>query len=186
MSRHYAHKLIGGSEIATNLLTAVNIPHPCEIQPVHERQVRPLTVLEPNQQRDVWEEAVRTAPVGKVCHFRTPAISVSGELSDETAETASGPSGLGSGRRWTGAVAAGDGSGGPLAAWQGYPCPSLGCPFAGRGGAVVPLGAVDLSFRGAVLGRISVCRCPRRVRSYPPHRFRVKITRRKLVFFRGR
>ena len=124
MSRHYAHKLIGGSEIATNLLTAVNIPHPCEIQPVHERQVRPLTVLEPNQQRDVWEEAVRTAPVGKVCHFRTPAISVSGELSDETAETASGPSGLGSGRRW-----AGDGPRGPLAAWQGYPCLILGCPL---------------------------------------------------------
>jgi len=61
--------------------------------------------------------AVRTAPVGKVCHFRTPAISVSGGFSDETAETASVPSGLGSGRRWAGAVAAGDGSGEPLAAW---------------------------------------------------------------------
>ncbi|MBU4233281.1 MAG: hypothetical protein L6277_12125 [Desulfobacterales bacterium] len=35
---------------------------PCEIQPVHERQVRPLAVLEPNEQRDVWEVAVRTAP----------------------------------------------------------------------------------------------------------------------------
>ena len=33
---------------------------------------------------------MRTAPAGKVCHFRTPAISVSGGFPDETAETASG------------------------------------------------------------------------------------------------
>ena len=38
----------------------------------------------------------------------------------------------------------------------------LGSPFAGRGGAVVNLRAVDLSFRGEVWGRISGCRCPRR------------------------
>jgi hypothetical protein len=31
--------------------------------------------------------------------------------------------------------------------------------FAGRGGAVMALGAVDLSFRGEVWGRISGCRC---------------------------
>ena len=66
----------------------------------------PLVVLEPNEQRYVWGVAVRTAPVGKVCHFRTPAISVSGIFSDETAETASVPSGLFRGRRWAGAVAA--------------------------------------------------------------------------------
>jgi len=58
--------------------------------------------------------------------------------------------------------------------------------FAGRGGAVMALGAVDLSFWGEVWGRILGCRCSRRARSYPPHRCWVKITKRKLAFFRGR
>jgi uncharacterized Zn finger protein len=31
-----------------------------------QRQTRPLTSLPPDQQRDVWEEVVRTAPDGKV------------------------------------------------------------------------------------------------------------------------
>ena len=69
LGRHQAYNLIRGSQVATNLLTAVNIPHPCEIQPVHERQVRPLTILEPNQQCDVWEEAVRTSD-GKVVTYK--------------------------------------------------------------------------------------------------------------------
>ena len=103
MGRNLAHKMITGSRVATNLCTAVHLYTPCEIMPTSEYQCRPLVVLKPNQQRDVWEEAVRTAPAGKVCHFRTPAIPVSGGFSDETAETASG---LGSGRRWPGAVAA--------------------------------------------------------------------------------
>jgi len=49
-------------------------------------------------------------------------------------------SGLGTGRRWAGAVAAsgrlGDGFGETLAAAPGYPCLPLGVPFRGRGGAV--------------------------------------------------
>ena len=112
MGRAYANRLIAGSQVAVNLIQECNVmPHgitlsPCEIQPTNEYQIRPLVVLELNQQRDVWEIAVRTAPVGKVCHFRTPAISVSGGFSDETAETASVASGQGSGRRWAGAVAA--------------------------------------------------------------------------------
>ena len=106
MGRQYADRLIAGSQVAVNLTPrGVTMP-PCETQPMFEKQVRPLVILEPNQQRDVWEMAVRTAPVGKVCHFRTPAISVSGGFSDETAETASVASGQGSGRRWAGAVAA--------------------------------------------------------------------------------
>ncbi|MBU4354679.1 MAG: hypothetical protein KJ822_04965 [Proteobacteria bacterium] len=55
-----------------------------------EKQVRPLAVLEPTEQRDVWEVAVKSAPAGKVCHFRTPVISVSGGFSDETAENGVG------------------------------------------------------------------------------------------------
>ena len=78
---------------------------------------------------------MKTAPAGKVCHFRTPAISVSGGFSDETAETASG---LGSGRRWAGAAS------GRLGMVPADPWPrskvthalTLGSTFAGRGGAV--------------------------------------------------
>jgi hypothetical protein len=81
---------------------------------------------------------VRTAPAGKVCHFRTPAILVNGGFSDETAETASVLSGLGSGRRWPVAVAAFDWgwrTPGRVARLPLPPFP-LGCPFVGRGGAV--------------------------------------------------
>jgi hypothetical protein len=37
-----------------------------DIQPTNERQVRPLTGLGPKQQREVWKEAVKTAPKGQV------------------------------------------------------------------------------------------------------------------------
>jgi hypothetical protein len=47
------------------LATAVAMMPPCEIQPIHEKQVRPLAKLEPAQQCEVWEEAVRCAD-GKV------------------------------------------------------------------------------------------------------------------------
>ena len=69
LGRHQAYNLIRGSAVATNLLTRVNTPHPCEIQPVHEKQVRPLSVLDPDQQCEVWEEAVRSAD-GKVVTYR--------------------------------------------------------------------------------------------------------------------
>ena len=45
MGRHYAHYLVNGSKVAANLLTRVNMMPPCEIQPIYERQVRPLTIL---------------------------------------------------------------------------------------------------------------------------------------------
>jgi len=41
----------------------------CEIQPIHERRVRPLASLEPAQQCEVWEEAVRSAD-GKVITYK--------------------------------------------------------------------------------------------------------------------
>jgi hypothetical protein len=66
--RTYANYLIRGSRVATNLATAVATMLPCEIQPIHEQQVRPLAVLEPAQQCEVWEEAVRSAD-GKAVTF---------------------------------------------------------------------------------------------------------------------
>jgi hypothetical protein len=66
MGRRYANRLIVGSQVAENLTPMGALCTPCEIQPVYERQIRPLTVLEPDQQRDVWEEAVKTAPAGRL------------------------------------------------------------------------------------------------------------------------
>ena len=63
MAKSYAHYLVSGSQVAANLvLPRGNLYTPCEIQPIHEKQVRPLRVLEPAQQRTVWDEAVKTAP----------------------------------------------------------------------------------------------------------------------------
>jgi len=66
MSRQYSYNLISGSVVAANLSTTVDMMSTCEIQPTCEYQVRPLTVLEPAQQREVWEKAVKTAKAGKV------------------------------------------------------------------------------------------------------------------------
>jgi hypothetical protein len=80
IDRSYAGRLIRGSQVAANLGGQMiqeskdgahghQLYTPCEIQPIHERQIRPLTVLEPDQQCEVWEEAVRSAD-GKVVTFK--------------------------------------------------------------------------------------------------------------------
>jgi len=67
--------LITGSQVAANLVArATNFAPlvkftPCEIQPTNEYQVRPLRTLEPAQQCEVWEEAVRSAD-GKVVTYK--------------------------------------------------------------------------------------------------------------------
>jgi hypothetical protein len=74
VGRAYANYLIGGSQVAANLATAVALCTPCEIQPIHERQVRPLTILDPAQQCEVWEEAVRSADGKVVTYKRVKAL----------------------------------------------------------------------------------------------------------------
>ena len=70
MGRSYAHYLVTGAKVAANLLsTREDLYTPCEIQPFFEKQVRPLSQLEPEQQCDVWEEAVRIAD-GKVVTYK--------------------------------------------------------------------------------------------------------------------
>ena len=86
-----------------------------------------------------------------------------------------------------GVGSAGDGSGGPLAAWQGDPCPlTLGCPFAARGGPVsgpqrrrfiVPVGGQGAQFRLPVSPAGEVLSSPQ---------MSVKIIKRYMAFFRGR
>ncbi len=68
MGKNYANRLISGSQVATNLVPMGTLCTPCEIQPIHENQVRPLRILEPAQQCEVWEEAVRSAD-GKVVTY---------------------------------------------------------------------------------------------------------------------
>lgn len=58
--RNYANKLIVASETARNLGTIV------PILPQNETQVRPLTQLPAEQQVRAWQEAVESAPAGKV------------------------------------------------------------------------------------------------------------------------
>jgi hypothetical protein len=57
-SRPRAYQLIEAAKITRNLSTVV------DIQPTSERQTRPLTNLEPEQQAEVWKKAVETAPEG--------------------------------------------------------------------------------------------------------------------------
>jgi len=59
MSRIHAHRMIEAATVADNLLPIGNIP-------ATESQARPLTTLEPEAQREVWQRAVETAPNGKV------------------------------------------------------------------------------------------------------------------------
>jgi len=57
--RNYANKLIKASEVVENLGTNVPIPK-------SEGSLRPLTSLPPDQQREVYQKAVETAPGGRV------------------------------------------------------------------------------------------------------------------------
>lgn len=52
ISRFYAHRLIDAAQVAENLLPIGN-------KPTHESQVRPLSKLEPEAQRNVWAQAVQ-------------------------------------------------------------------------------------------------------------------------------
>ena len=60
MTDNYANKLIGAAEVVGNLGTIV------PVLPATESQARPLTKLDPEEQREVWQEVVATAQGGKV------------------------------------------------------------------------------------------------------------------------
>lgn len=59
-NRNYANKIIIAAETVDNLGTIV------PILPATESQTRPLTVLDPDQQRAAWQQAIDTAPNGRV------------------------------------------------------------------------------------------------------------------------
>lgn len=71
---NYALRLMRGAAVVENIATTPTIVGvlPDEtlpmgrVLPTNERQVRPLITLSPDQQRDAWQEAVATAPNGKI------------------------------------------------------------------------------------------------------------------------
>jgi hypothetical protein len=73
---NYANKMIAATEVVGNLGTMV------PILPENERQARPLTHLEPEQQREAWRQALETAPDGKVTAAHVEHI-VSGILAPQ-------------------------------------------------------------------------------------------------------
>jgi hypothetical protein len=60
LSRTYAYQLIGASEVVDEV-AAVS-----DVVPTNEAQARPLASLPPEQRVEVWQEAVDTAPEGKI------------------------------------------------------------------------------------------------------------------------
>jgi len=67
LSRPRAYQLIDAAAIAGRLSTIV------DILPATESQARPLTQLEPEEQAVAWQQAVETAPNGKVTAACIPA-----------------------------------------------------------------------------------------------------------------
>lgn len=85
MTRDFAYKQIGA---ATVYYSIQNSGMPV---PERETHVRPLTSLEPEAQREVWQRAVETAPNGKITaahveqtkrEYLTPLWSADGESGD--------------------------------------------------------------------------------------------------------
>lgn len=58
-SDRYARYILASTKVVQNISTGT-------IVPVTESQARPLSKLEPDQQRAAWKQAVETAPEGKV------------------------------------------------------------------------------------------------------------------------
>ena len=125
MAKTHANRLISGSKVAANLTPVGALCTSCEIQPTSEFQIRPLAQLEPDQQCEVWEEAVMSAD-SKVVTFRQVKALVT-ELIGPAPEP-NPPS----------ASHSGFASSGPLRRTPfAPPAPfTLGAPFRGRGGAV--------------------------------------------------
>lgn len=67
MKRAHAYRLIESAGVIANLSPIGDIPKT-------ESQARPLTRLEPQQQRDAWQQAVETAPAGKVTAAHVEAV----------------------------------------------------------------------------------------------------------------
>jgi hypothetical protein len=59
MERRNAYRLMDAAQVVEN------VSHGTQILPTNERQARPLASLPPEQQVQVWQQVVETAPNGK-------------------------------------------------------------------------------------------------------------------------
>jgi phage N-6-adenine-methyltransferase len=82
MQRHYANRLISAAEVTVNLVPMGTI------LPTSERQVRPLTALDVDLQREAWQRAIDTAPNGKItaAHVASVVDSLTADDDDEPEE----------------------------------------------------------------------------------------------------
>lgn len=79
MSRDYAYRLIGASKVVSNLL-------PIGGKPQNESQARPLTALEPEEQREAWTAAVEASggnPTGRQVEAAVDEIKTAREQAAE-------------------------------------------------------------------------------------------------------
>lgn len=70
MNRGHANRLIAAASVVGSLDPIGSISS----MPTSESQVRPLTVLQPDQRREAWQQAVDTAPNGKVTAAHVEAV----------------------------------------------------------------------------------------------------------------
>jgi protein gp37 len=68
MARRTAYQLMSGAEVFENVRNCA------QSNPTHESQMRPLTQLEPEEQRSVWQRAQGTAPDGKITAAHVKAV----------------------------------------------------------------------------------------------------------------
>jgi hypothetical protein len=68
LSRPRAYQLIDAAQVVDTVSTSV------DIVPMNEAQARPLASLSPEQQREVWQEAVKTAPPSGITAKHVQAI----------------------------------------------------------------------------------------------------------------
>lgn len=70
IGRQRAYQLMGAAAAVAAVSTIVDTP-----PPANEAQARPLAGLAPEQQREVWKEAVKTAPGGKPTAAHVAAVA---------------------------------------------------------------------------------------------------------------
>ena len=88
LSRPHAYRMIDAAVVVEHLSPIG------DIVPVNEAQARPLAGLPPEQQVEVWQEAVKTAPAGKVTakHVQATVKRVKGSSTDAEDRQAQGTS----------------------------------------------------------------------------------------------
>jgi hypothetical protein len=71
LKKSHVYRVIKAAEVFENLMSWLNPSpigdtYPGEILPTNEAQIRPLTKFDPERQREVWSQAVKSAPQGKI------------------------------------------------------------------------------------------------------------------------